>query len=79
MGNYSPEYKAEICRCIIDGGEKVSNVSAEQNLIENTVRSWLKSYEERDGKSFVKFTLYINFTAFNIHNMVRIYLVNIKF
>jgi transposase len=53
MGNYSSEYKAEICRRILDGGEKVSNVSAEQNLVENTVRSWLRSYKERDGKSFV--------------------------
>lgn len=53
MGNYSPEYKAEICRRILDNEEKVSHVCAEQNLVENTVRSWLRSYKEREGKPFV--------------------------
>ncbi len=53
MGNYSLEYKTEICKRIIEGGEKVSHVSAEQNLVENTVRSWLRSYKQREGKPFV--------------------------
>jgi Transposase and inactivated derivatives len=53
MGNYSPEYKEEICKRIIDSGEKVTHVCAEQNLVENTVRSWLRTYKERENKPFV--------------------------
>ncbi|HPE95980.1 MAG TPA: transposase [Bacillota bacterium] len=53
MGNYSIEYKKEICKRITDGGEKVSHVCAEQNLVENTVRSWLRIYKERSGQAFV--------------------------
>ena len=53
MGNYSLEYKAEICKRIIDGEEKLASVCAEQNLKENIVRGWIKDYKAREGKSFV--------------------------
>lgn len=53
MGNYSREYKEEICKRIVNDGEKVSHVCAEQNLVENTVRSWLKIYKERSAQAFV--------------------------
>ncbi len=32
MSNYSIEYKEEICKRIIEGGEKVPHVCAEQDL-----------------------------------------------
>ncbi len=53
MSNYSTEYKEEICKRIIEGKEKIPYVCAEQDLSIHTVRSWIKTYKERDGKPFV--------------------------
>ncbi len=53
MKTYSKEYKEEICKRILEHGEKVSHVCAEQDLVECTVRSWLRTYKARDGRPFV--------------------------
>ena len=41
---YSPEYKGQVCKRIIEGGEKVSQISIELDLHENTIYNWLNSY-----------------------------------
>lgn len=50
---YSPEFKGQVCKRIIDGGEKVSQISMELDLHENTIYNWLNSYRARNGKAFV--------------------------
>ena len=50
---YSPEFKGQVCKRIIEGGEKVSQISIELDLHENTIYNWLNSYRARNGKAFV--------------------------
>ena len=50
---YSPEYKGQICKRIVEGGEKVSHVCMELDLRRNTVHNWVRSYKDRNGKPFV--------------------------
>ena len=50
---YSPEYKGQVCKRTIEGGEKVSQISIELDLHENTIYSWLNSYRTRNGMAFV--------------------------
>ncbi|MCI2046962.1 MAG: transposase [Faecalibacterium sp.] len=49
---YSPEFKGQVCKRIIEGGEKVSQISIELDLHENTIYNWLNSYRARNGKAF---------------------------
>lgn len=50
---YSREYKEQVCKRIIEGEEKVSQVSLELELHENTVYNWVRFYKERSGGAFV--------------------------
>ena len=50
--NYSPEYKVEFCKRIIDGGEKVVEVCRETGVLENTAYSWVARYQENREKPF---------------------------
>ena len=38
---YSPEFKGQVCKRIIEGGEKVSQISIELDLHENTIYNCL--------------------------------------
>ena len=44
--NYSPEYKVEFCKRIIDGGEKVAVVCRDTGVLENTAYGWVARYQE---------------------------------
>ncbi|CAB1245683.1 transposase [Ruminococcaceae bacterium BL-4] len=50
---YSPEFKVQVCKRIIEGGEKVSQISIELDLHENTIYNWLNSYKARNGMAFI--------------------------
>lgn len=50
---YSPEFKGQVCKRINEGGEKVSQISLELDLHENTIYNWLNSYRTRNGMAFV--------------------------
>lgn len=50
---YSKEYKEQVCKRIIEGGEKASQVSLELDLHENTVYNWVRTYKDRNGRAFV--------------------------
>ncbi len=50
---YSREFKGQVCKRIVEGGEKVSQVSLELDIHENTLHSWVRAYKERSGKQFV--------------------------
>ena len=49
----SPEYKGQVCKRSVEGGKKVSQISIELDLHENTIYNWLQSYRTRNGKAFV--------------------------
>lgn len=50
---FSPEFKGQVCKRIVEGGEKVSQVSLELDIHENTLHNWVRTYKERNGKPFV--------------------------
>ena len=50
--NYSPEYKVEFCKRIIDGGEKIAVVCRETGVLENTAYGWVARYQENSEQPF---------------------------
>ena len=50
--NYSPEYKVEFCKRIIDGGEKVAAVCLDTGVLENTAYGWVARYQENKELPF---------------------------
>lgn len=50
---FSPEFKGQVCKRVVEGGEKVSQLSLELDIHENTLHNWIRAYKERNGKPFV--------------------------
>lgn len=46
---FSPEFKDELCREVIDSSKPIKTVAAEYGVGGETLRSWLKKYKEEHG------------------------------
>lgn len=47
--SFSPEYKVEAARRVIDGGRPVAEVARELNVHENLLHKWVRAERLRDG------------------------------
>ena len=47
--SFTPEFKVEAARRVIDGGRPVSEVARELNLHENLLAKWVRAERIRDG------------------------------
>jgi transposase len=50
---YNTEYKTEVCRRVVEGGETVAAVSREIGVNENSIHSWVKRYRQNSSQPFV--------------------------
>jgi len=50
--SYSPDYKVEFCKRVINGGEKVADMCRETGVLENTAYSWVARYQENREQPF---------------------------
>ena len=50
---YDQEYKTEICKRVVEGGEVVTSVAREIGISENTIYTWVARYRENNVKPFV--------------------------
>jgi len=53
MKQYDTAYKNEVCKRIVNGKEKVTTLSAETGIAENTLYKWSARYRENMEKPFV--------------------------
>jgi transposase len=47
---FTPEYKAEVVRLVLDGGKTIGQVSRDLDLTESAVRNWVKQAKIDAGK-----------------------------
>jgi transposase len=47
--SFTPEFKVEAARRVIDGGRSVAEVARELNVHENLLRKWVAAERFRDG------------------------------
>ncbi|MGW0037287.1 transposase [Gordonia sp. NPDC003376] len=47
--SFTPEFKAEAARRVIDGGRPISEVARELNVHENLLGKWVRAERIRDG------------------------------
>ena len=47
--SFTPEFKAEAARRVIDGGRPVTEVARELNVHENLLGTWVRAERMRDG------------------------------
>lgn len=50
---FSPEFKGQVCKKIVEGCEKVSQVSLDLDIHDNTLHNWVRTYKESNGKPFI--------------------------
>lgn len=49
---FTPEYKKEIIRLVIEQGKKVKDVAADIGVTETSVRRWIKQYGDHGENAF---------------------------
>ncbi len=54
---YSPEFKEEICREIVEKSRAVAAVAKEHGLVEQTVGTWVRAYRVAHADSEPELTL----------------------
>jgi transposase len=50
---YNAEYKSEVCKRVVDGGESVAALSRQIGISDNTLYTWVKRYRENNEHPFV--------------------------
>jgi len=53
MKQYDTAFKREVCKRIVEDGEKVSALSEELGIHENTLYKWSSRYRKNSDKPFV--------------------------
>ena len=43
---YEPEFKKQMVRLVLEEGRTIASVNKEYNLVEGTVRGWIRQFEE---------------------------------
>lgn len=46
---YSPEFREEVAKLVVDGQRPIATVAREYGLNETTVGNWVKKYREQHG------------------------------
>jgi transposase len=54
---YSPEFKEEICREIVEKSRAIASVAKEHGLVEQTVGNWVRAYRLAHAGSEPELTL----------------------